>query len=108
MSHRGNEPGEQENATRRLSVRAALDPTRRPLPGARPRCAGQEPERPGTAGTAASHGSSDRQARQQAPLMLAPSPLDVFCTPNGPYLPRRRGFAQMTKRRIGVVLLVWL
>jgi apolipoprotein D and lipocalin family protein len=40
--------------------------------------------------------------------MLAPSPFDVFCTPNGPYLPRRRGFVQMTKRRIGVFLIVWL
>ena len=40
--------------------------------------------------------------------MLAPSPFDILCTPNGPYLPRRRGFAQMTKRRIGVFLIVWL
>jgi apolipoprotein D and lipocalin family protein len=40
--------------------------------------------------------------------MLAPSPFDILCTPDGPYLPRRRGFAQMAKRRIGVVLLVWL
>jgi apolipoprotein D and lipocalin family protein len=40
--------------------------------------------------------------------MLAPSPFDIFCTPNGPYLPRRRGFMQMTKRRIGVFLIAWL
>jgi len=40
--------------------------------------------------------------------MLAPSPFDMLCTPDGPYWRRRRGFAQMTKRRIGVVLLVWL
>ncbi len=40
--------------------------------------------------------------------MLAPSPFDILCTPDGPYSLQRRRFAQMTKRRIGVVLLVWL